>query len=58
MAGSVLFALYAITAALLLLNAYHYLKVRSLEREIFSLRRESEQLKKQVLRLRQKLSAS
>jgi phage shock protein A len=58
MAGSILWVLYAVVAGLLLLNAYHYSKVRSLEREISNLRRESEQLKKQVLRLRQKVSAS
>ena len=58
MASSILWVLYAVVAALLLLNAYHYSKVKSLEREIFSLRRESEQLKKQVLKLRQKISAS
>ncbi len=58
MADSVLFALYVITAVLLLLNACHYMKVRSLERQISSLRRESEQLKQQLLKLRRMLSAS
>ncbi len=52
MAGSISWIIYIITAALLLLNVYHYLKVKSLEKEIFTLRRESEYIKKQVLKLK------
>ena len=47
-----MWVIYTITAALLLLNVYHYLKVKSLEREIFSLREESEYIKRQVLELK------
>jgi uncharacterized protein YoxC len=58
MAGSISWAIYIITAALLMLNVYHYMKVKSLEKEIFTLRRESENIKKQVFKLKGDVNSS
>jgi|Deesub1362A_J573_1020465.scaffolds.fasta_scaffold00365_4 uncharacterized protein YoxC len=58
MTDSITTVIYIIAAALLLLNVYHYIKIKSLEKEIFTIRRESEKIKKQVLKLKSDITSS
>ncbi len=44
--------MYAVVVVLLLLNFYHYRKVKLLEREVLTLKQEGEYIKKQVMRLK------
>lgn len=58
MAGSIPWIIYIIVAALLLLNVYHYMKVRSLEKEISALKREGEKIRRQVHKLKSDITSS
>ncbi|WP_456474010.1 hypothetical protein [Candidatus Pyrohabitans sp.] len=58
MAGSIPWIIYIIVLALLLLNVYHYMKVKSLEKEISTLKREGEKIRRQVHKLKSDITSS
>ncbi len=48
--------LYAVAVLLLLMNAYHYYKIRTLETELRTLKRERERIREALERLKSRLN--